>query len=194
MGRIASGKSTVAQQLANELGWPVFSSDELRKTLVGVPLTIRTTPELRAKVYSNRTTEQTYEQLLEKGLAALAAHNGVVLDATFSSREKRDVLREKCVKAGLRLQVIELEANLEEIVKRLKAREESTAEISDARLENLEKLSAAYEPPTELGELIKVSTSNGVLDTVKAVLLHLAENQSAAIKAAPVPQLFPAVH
>ena len=49
MGRIATGKSTVAKQLASELGWPIFSSDEIRKTLAGLPLTVRTPPELREK-------------------------------------------------------------------------------------------------------------------------------------------------
>ena len=51
MGRIATGKSTVAKQLARELGWPVFSSDETRKTLAGLPLNLRTPPKLRDKLY-----------------------------------------------------------------------------------------------------------------------------------------------
>ena len=72
MGRIGTGKTTVARQLASELDWPVFSSDEIRKTLAGVPLNVRTAPELRDKVYSEQMTDQTYAKLLENGLAALA--------------------------------------------------------------------------------------------------------------------------
>ena len=59
MGRIASGKSTLAKQLASELGWPIFSSDEIRKTLAGLPLTVRTPPELREEVYSDHMTHRT---------------------------------------------------------------------------------------------------------------------------------------
>jgi len=95
MGRVGTGKSTIAKRLASELDWPVFSSDETRKTLTGVPLTQRTPSELRAKIYSARMTRKTYGKLLEDGFAAIGCcsrgrrprlsqpHNGVILDATF---------------------------------------------------------------------------------------------------------------
>ena len=181
MGRIGTGKSTVAKQLASELDWPVFSSDEIRKTLAGVPLDVRTAPELRDKVYSDEMTDRTYEKLLENGLAALATHSGVIFDATFSSRRKREQLRNECAKTGIHLQVIELAADREEIQKRLKARGETVAEVSDARLEDFEKLSAGYEAPSEVADLIRVSTADGVLDTVRALLLCLAEKQSVPV-------------
>jgi hypothetical protein len=64
---------------------------------------------------------------------------------------------------------------------RLRARHESAGEISDARLEDFEKLTAAYEPPLELApDLIKLSSGNAVSDTAKAVLLRLAGKQSIA--------------
>ena len=143
----------------SELDWPVFSSDQIRKTLSGVPLTIRTAPELRAKVYSEQMTKKTYQNLLKNGLAAVPSHGGVILDATFSNRTYRDLLRDECAKVRVPFQVIELEAYYQEIVNRLKARNATAGEISDARLEDLETLSAAYEPPSELApNLIKIST------------------------------------
>ncbi|HTG52422.1 MAG TPA: AAA family ATPase, partial [Candidatus Tectomicrobia bacterium] len=178
MGRVATGKTSVAKQLARELDWPLFCSDHIRKTLAGVPLTVRTPPELRDKVYSNQMTEKTYGKLVEKGLAAVTAHSGVVLDATFSKRRRRDCLRDKCIEAGIRLQVIELEADRNAIARRLEERDEKAAELSDARLEDLEKLSATYEPPDELPTLIRVSSNGGIANTVSTVLLHLADKQS----------------
>jgi aminoglycoside phosphotransferase family enzyme/predicted kinase len=186
MGRIATGKSTLAKQLARELDWPVFSSDEIRKTLAGLPLNVRTPPKLRDKLYSERMTDQTYERLLQNGLAALAIDNGVVLDATFSSRRQRERLRKQCARAAIRLRMIELQVRPEEIKRRLKARERTVGEFSDARLEDFEKLTANYEAPSEVAELIVASTAGSVLDTVKVVLLSLAEKQSAATEAAPV--------
>ena len=182
MGRIATGKSTVAKQLASELGWPIFSSDEIRKTLAGLPLTVRTPPELREEVYSDHITHRTYEELLKRGIAAGNIAGGVVLDATFASRAKRDFLREQCAKASSRLQVIELDADRDEIVKRLQARDKSAAELSDARLEDFDKLSAAFQPPSELPGVITVSTAAGNLDAVRAVLLRLAERQSVNLR------------
>ncbi|PYK36726.1 MAG: phosphotransferase [Verrucomicrobia bacterium] len=179
MGRVGTGKTTVAKQLASELDWPVFSSDEIRKTLAGVPLTERTAPELRDKMYSERMTKQTYKKLLEHGLAALEAHNGVVLDATFSSWANRKLLRDACIEASVHLQVVEVDVDSSQIKHRLKARDEkTTGEISDARLEDVEKLSASYEPPSELGlDLIHVSANDAISDTVRAVLTGLAEKQ-----------------
>ena len=41
MGRVASGKSTVARLAGEALGWPVFSSDRTRKELAGVAPHVR---------------------------------------------------------------------------------------------------------------------------------------------------------
>jgi uncharacterized protein len=179
MGRVGTGKSTVAKQLVRELGWPVFSSDEIRKTLAGVPLNQRTPPELRPKIYSPQMTRRTYRRLLGDGLAALKGNRGVILEATFSTRELRKFLRDQCNKANVSFQFIELEVDPNEIIKRLKDRDEKTAEASDARCEDFEKLSAAYEPSSELGpDLIRISTKTSVSDAVKGILLCLAEKQS----------------
>jgi uncharacterized protein len=190
MGRIGTGKSTIAKQLAGELDWPAFSSDEIRKTLAGIPLTKRTAPELRDKIYSARTTQQTYKKLVKDGLAAIGRaggrrprpfepRNGVILDATFSTHALRKFLRDECKKANVPIQFIELEVGSDEIKKRLKDRDKKTAETSDARLEDFEKLSAAYESPSELEpDLISISTASSISGAVKAILLCLAGKQS----------------
>ena len=179
MGRVGTGKTTFAKQLGIELDWPVFSSDRIRKTLAGVPLTERTTPQLRGKVYSEQMSSQTYAELVQRGLGALGSNSGVILDATFSNRAKREHLRDQCAKAHVRLQVIELDATEPEIVKRLHAREQSAREISDARFEDFARLSAAYEPPSELAmDLIKVSTNVSTSDSVKAALFSLVERRA----------------
>src|SRR5438093_12998440 len=179
IGRVGTGKTAVAKQLGNELDLPVFSSDEIRKTLAGIPLTERTAAERRDDVYSEQMTEQTYKELLVKGLTALKTHGGVVLDATFSSQANRELLRQECAEAKVCLQVIELDANTGKIERRLRARDQSVSEISDARLEDFEKLNPAYEPPSKLVPgLIRISTDDAVPDPVKVSLFRLAEKQS----------------
>ena len=176
MGRVGTGKTTVARQLASELGWPVFSSDEIRKTLAGIPITERTPQERRGEVYSPRMTERTYKKLVDDGLAAVATFACGILDATFSTRALRQFLCKRCAEANVRLQVVELDVDPEAIESRLRARDDKAAEISDARPEDLEKLNAAYEPPSELAaDLIRSSASGTTAETMKTVLLRLAE-------------------
>ena len=45
MGRVGTGKTTVAKELASEFAWPIFSSDKIRKTLAGLPPTERSPAE-----------------------------------------------------------------------------------------------------------------------------------------------------
>ena len=196
MGRVGTGKSTVAKQLASELGWPVFSSDEIRKTLAGVPLTKRTAPELRDKVYSTQMTRRTYRKLVSEGVAAICCgrrrrsrplqpYNGVILDATFSTSALRKFLRDECEKANVPIQFIELEIGSNEIKKRLKDRDEKTTETSDARLEDFDKLRAAYEPPSESeADLTSISTASSISDAVKAILVCLAGKQATVASSA----------
>src|SRR5437762_13659199 len=177
-GRVATGKTSVALQLGTELEWPVFSSDQIRKTMAGLPLTERTPLKRHDEIYSEQTTERTYRKLLEQGLAALQSQSGAVLDATFSSRAHRELLRDECSKANARWEIVELDVDLATIRARLKARDKSADEISDARLEDFEKLNAAYEPSTELlDNLMKVSANDSVSETVKTILFQLAERQ-----------------
>src|SRR6266508_1918400 len=189
MGGVGTGKSTIAKRLASEVDWPVFSSDEIRKRLAGVPLTQRTALELRDKIFSARMTQRTYTKLIEDGLAGIccsrdrrsrsnATPSGATLDATFSTRALRKLLRHECEKANVPFQFVELDVDVNEIKKRLKLRDDKTDETSDARLEDFQKLSATYEPPSELApDLVRISTNASVSDAVKTILLCLAEKQ-----------------
>ena len=179
MGGIATGKSTVAGELAREFDWPVFSSDRIRKTIAGIPLTKRTSPEMRERVYSRSVTDRTYDKLIKEGLGALARHTGVLLDATFSSRSKRDLLRNECNKSGVRLPGSRTRSGLRNHRAAAKRPRREDSEVSDARLEDLTKLTVAYDSPSEFApNLIQASTSGEMDATLAPILARLAEKQS----------------
>jgi predicted kinase len=121
MGRIASGKSTLARALVAELGWDLFSSDRLRKQTAGVPLYERGSEDARAQLYSTATTEKTYQNLFAAVEAEVGAGRSVMLEASFGRRSHRDQLRKRLSGCGVRCRVVKQAEMM--IKERLQARQ-----------------------------------------------------------------------
>lgn len=174
MGRVASGKSTLAAALSHELGWQVISSDTLRKTLAGVPLHIRGDAASRAQLYDTAMTERTYDALIREAGEIIHDGHGVILDATFSKRAHRDHLRESVGDANVKW--IVAETDVATARRRLLQRETSDHVVSDARLGDHRMLDAAFENPDELpGKRCSFVNSNGTAgEVLKRALLALA--------------------
>ncbi|QSR84713.1 AAA family ATPase [Methylacidimicrobium sp. B4] len=152
MGRIGSGKTSLAAGLADTLGWKLLSSDPLRKELAGLPAEGRPSEEVRSWLYSPEFSEKTYRELLRRAEEILRTDSGALLDATFSRREERRRLQELCRQAGADLLFLEAQAGEADRKDRLLAREKEPGMVSDARLENLASLDQQFEPPDELSK------------------------------------------
>jgi hypothetical protein len=179
MGRIASGKSTLAHALGAELGWEVYSSDYLRKKMAGFPLYERSSAAARKRLYSAGMTVKTYDHLLATAEAQVQKGHSVILDATFARREHRELLAERFGKRGIAWRVLEVQAGNPAVKQRLRVREAKPDEISDARLEDFAMLTRLYEPPVELpvAQCVKVCTSGPHDQTVTRALQSLARLQ-----------------
>ena len=179
MGRIASGKSTLARALGDELDWLVISSDRVRKQIAGVPLHKRSDEAVRSRLYSASMTAKTYRRLLIDAVNVARSGRCAIVDATFSSREQRRKWRDLLNRRRIRFRFIEVTASSRVVKERLRARERKADEVSDARLEDFDTLTARYESPTELAAsgLISVRSSprkNLVAETLqKLVRCHL---------------------
>ena len=182
MGRIASGKSTLARMLGRELGWEVSSSDVLRKTLARVPLSGRVVDaKKKEQLYAEEMTKKTYQALLANAIRHVRERQSVILDATYSRRLHRDQLRDRLRRAGVAFCFIEAKASNKTIRQRLKVRTGKTAQVSDARLEDFQTLSELYEPPKELPapELAALETSKARPEaTITKVLKALADRRA----------------
>lgn len=179
MGRIASGKSSLAAALAAELGWDAVSSDRVRKELAGFPLYERTSEAARARLYSSAMTARTYARLFAAAEAAARSGRGIVLDATFATRVHREQMRARFARRGLDWCVLEAHADDRTVRRRLREREARPEEISDARLDDFNALTQLYEPPTELpkSRCVKVRTTVPPEATLTAALTALARRQ-----------------
>jgi hypothetical protein len=179
MGRIASGKSTLARTLGAELGWEVYSSDHLRKKMAGFPLYERSSSAARSLLYSPGITEQIYDRLLASAAEHLLQGHSIILDATFARRAHRDLLAKQFDNYGAAYRFLETKADDATVKDRLSAREAKPDEVSDARREDFEMLTTMYEPPHELqgAHYRSIPTTSALDETVKKALNALSEMQ-----------------
>ena len=180
IGRIGTGKSTVAEALAQELGWEVFSSDRVRKRLAGFPPGERSEGAARTRLYSQAMTQLTYHALFRHAARCVKAHRSVILDATFGRRVYRDQLKDALARSGASCRFIEAQANDAFVKQRLEGRDSGAKVVSDARLEDFDDLNRRFEAPAELAlrELLSLSTEDSsaaeLLAALKGLtLLHL---------------------
>lgn len=177
MGRVGTGKSTLARHLIDVLSLPHFSSDRIRKKLAGVPLTERPALEERKKLYSEAMSDRTYSELRRQAKTLGSDGKSVVLDATYSRKSEREKIISTLEKADMDYIFVEAQAPNEVIRQRLSKRGKQQDVISDARLEDFEKLVSMYQSPEEAGgdHHISVGTDQLLDQTIEELYLKLAE-------------------
>ena len=174
-GRSGTGKSTQATALADATGWAHLSSDRIRKRRAGVPQHRRSTPAERERLYTDRMSEITYRTLQQRAVERGRAHQGTVLDATYSDPDRREALRTALRAADVPYAFVELTAPDDVLEDRLSARASVSAHASDARAEDLALLSARYEAPTALETPfhVRIDTEAAPSDTTTSILKAL---------------------
>jgi hypothetical protein len=172
MGRIGTGKSTVAERLSQSLGWQVLRSDLIRKQLAGVPPTSRPDESGRKKLYSSEMTEKTYKELMQGAIENARHGKSSLIDATYAGAKRRGKLRNSLESERIRFCFVELTASDDVVKKRLLERERSSNSISDARLEDFNHLSAGYHSPDalEMADHIVVDTDESLESILSAIL------------------------
>jgi len=78
-GPAATGKTTLARELADASGFPHVSSDLVRKERAGAAATAR----LGREEYADTASRAVYEELGRRARTALEAGTGAIVDATF---------------------------------------------------------------------------------------------------------------
>jgi predicted kinase len=148
-GIIAAGKSTVAEQVAAALAWPVVATDRIRKHLAGVdPLQPMRHPAWEG-AYSPAMSELVYRETLHQADAVLASGRSVVVDGSFRTRAERNAAARTATDRGVPFLFIECRADQAVCRDRL-ARREARPSVSDGRLEVFDDFVAGWEPVTEI--------------------------------------------
>ncbi len=194
MGRVGTGKTTQAERLADALGWPCVSSDRVRKEAAGVPLHVRGSEAERSRLYARHMTERTYATMRSDALAHVRSGRGVLLDATYGDRHQRDALRDALAPQGIRWFFVELTGSDAVLRDRLRQRADASDVISDARLEDFERLSERFAPPDALEDAHHVvvdtddASEEDTMLEVLETLVHLGWERRGAGDEAPQEQ------
>ena len=162
-GRVASGKSTIADWLGLQLSAPVIDTDRTRKALLGVPATRSLSAPLCQGAYDPAVTQRVYSEIVRRAEIVLASNRSVILDATFHSSWLRQRIRALAQAHGVPFHFIECRASDAACRERLRARENQFS-VSDARLDVYEQFSSSFEPVREFseGEHIVLDTTSSL--------------------------------
>jgi aminoglycoside phosphotransferase family enzyme/predicted kinase len=148
-GTVGSGKSTVAQYLAQTGSGIPVASDRVRKSLVGIAVTEHSAAATDEGLYDPAQTERVYEAMLERATSILESGRTAILDASFTKRTQRDAVRNWAQQRGLTVRLLEVRCDTDNARKRLQKRAREGTDPSDAGPDFLPISEARFESPLE---------------------------------------------
>jgi aminoglycoside phosphotransferase family enzyme/predicted kinase len=171
-GLPGTGKSSLAQGLADDLGYTVLHSDVVRKERLGLAPDERAPAGLHEGIYAPDVTAATYEALRERARRALAMGRSVIIDATWSSAEERD--RARALAAAASAELVELRTTLPTRMAALRIRQRMVdgGDPSDATEEIATKLAPSFDPWPGSTTLTTAGSSRAVLEDALRSLRH----------------------
>jgi predicted kinase len=169
-GIIASGKSTIAERIADELSAPIVDADRTRKALAGVAALQPMHEGAWAGAYDPAFTERVYAEVLRRAGVILASGRPVVLDASFRSRAHRAAARTLAQAHGVPFRFLECRCDPAVCRARLAEREKASS-VSDGRTEIFDVFRARFEEVDELpgAEHIVLNTGRSIDESLAAL-------------------------
>lgn len=168
-GIIATGKSTLAEQLGLELSAPIVDTDRIRKHLAGHGALDRVQVGPFAGIYSAAASERVHEELYRRALSVLSSGRPVIVEASFRTVEQRAKIRALAKDAKVPFFFVECRAPAEVCRARLSERAKEPS-VSDGRLDVFDAFVASFEAVTELP-----AAEHIVLDTTRPLALNLSD-------------------
>ncbi|MDD2309072.1 MAG: AAA family ATPase [Desulfuromonadaceae bacterium] len=173
-GTMGCGKSTLAGQLAFELGLATFNSDTIRKQLAGVPPETAVKTTFGAGLYSKEMSQRTYRKLEQLADNELASRHSTVIDAGFGTRDERAEFARLAASRGAEFIILFVQCHPDEQRQRLRERSSHGDSVSDGRVELLDQQTKLFEPPdVSEGRIISISTNEGAEFTLKSIYAKL---------------------
>lgn len=177
-GLTGTGKSTLAQTLAGDLGAALFQSDPIRKELASVPRGERHLDPFGKGIYAQDISRKTYDALLSRARGELKQGRPVILDATYLKAGQRKDAQDLAEKMKVPFFVVQVVCPEEEVKRRLSERMEKGQGPSDGRWEIYLEQKNIQDPVTEVpsDRLLMVNTAEKeklIFEVEKTILLDV---------------------
>jgi aminoglycoside phosphotransferase family enzyme/predicted kinase len=166
-GLPGTGKTTLARGLGDATGWSVLHSDETRKELAGMGHHADARAEPARGLYTDEQVSATYEELARRATVLLARGESVILDATWTIDDHRDVARRTARATSSTLVELRCEAPLDVATARVERR---GPDASDAHRDVVRHLRSRTDP---WPGAVAIDTTRGPHEVVATALRHV---------------------
>ncbi len=172
-GYSGSGKSTLSAQFAEIVGAIMLRSDIERKRLLDSSLR-SSSNSVNQGLYQPEYVQLVYDRLVELASSMLDAGFTVLIDAAFLKAEQRAVFTALAEKKQVDFVILDFHAPVQELKRRIMARQQSGSDASEATLDVLEHQLKTAQPLSteESNRMISVDTCE------KDALHKLLQNSS----------------
>ena len=172
MGMVASGKSYLAEAIAEETNCLYINSDTVRKDIAGLSSDSRQWLPVDSGIYSPEMSRKTYNAMLQGAKEGiLRGEQLIIVDGSYNKSSERALVKNELV-AICNLQFVYCYCAENVSYARMNIRKGDVAAISDGRPLIYEHQLKTYQLPQELGEqeLIMLDTDMDVSDLIKKVI------------------------
>lgn len=173
-GLSGTGKSTLARALHYRFGFPIISSDRMRKKLASIPAESSAADAYKAGIYADSITEATYAAMLDDAEHPLGDATGVILDGTFQDPAHRGAAIALAARVRVPILFIECRADDTEIRRRLIERQKTGSNPSDATVEVYLRQREDFVAPSEIP-----ASSHLIVDTARPIGEIVSEAKNA---------------
>lgn len=173
-GLSGSGKSTVAIRLAESLGAIHMRSDVIRKQLFDLDADADSGSGVNQGIYSKEATELTYRRLRDIAQIITSAGFCAIVDASFLLKSQRRILLEAANASACPCIVVECNAPLAELRRRISERSgdpsEADLRVLDQQVDKREPVTRAEYGITDILSLGSAGLEDADLDRIRAML------------------------
>jgi hypothetical protein len=145
-GLSGSGKTTVTRTLMQTPGGVRLRSDVERKRMAGLDAMAKSGAGVGQDLYATDATQRTYRRLAELAGRVLDAGWPVIVDATFTARWQRDLLRETARARDIEFRILDFLVPVATLRERVVQRSRTGGDASEADLAVLQHQLESQEP------------------------------------------------